>query len=454
MSTQKLGSCFALIMLITGAIDSIRNLPATALFGTSLLFFCLLAAALFLIPIAMVSAHLSRNYPELGGVYEWIRHAFGKPAAVIGIWLQWINTLIWYPTILIFISATFAYLINPALAANKAYLVIMIISIFWAMSIANLFGVRISSYIASVCAIAGVFVPLICIVGLAIYWIASGHTIQFDWHHHWIPHSLETHSWVALTAIITSFLGVELASVHHRDISHAEQMFPRALFISVILIVATMILGSLAIACVLPVNRISLISGVMTAFSDFFTSIHAPWMRYVMSFLLVIGSLGGLINWIISPSKGILQAAADGYLPRSLARQNRHHVPFIIILLQACMVSLIALVYIFIPSINSAYWLLTDLSTELYVIMYVLLLSAAIFLGMRQVKCISSIIWGALGIIGCITALFVGFLAPQEIHFNINYQLLFGLCLILMVLPALGLLYYKRRHNTLLGDEE
>ncbi|AHE66479.1 hypothetical protein Loa_00920 [Legionella oakridgensis ATCC 33761 = DSM 21215] len=36
-SSEKI-SVFALVLLITGAIDSIRNLPATALFGSSLIF--------------------------------------------------------------------------------------------------------------------------------------------------------------------------------------------------------------------------------------------------------------------------------------------------------------------------------------------------------------------------------------------------------------------------------
>ena len=76
-SSEKI-SVFALVLLITGAIDSIRNLPATALFGTSLIFFFIFSAVVFLIPVALVSAELSSTWSEdEGGVYSWVRHAFG-----------------------------------------------------------------------------------------------------------------------------------------------------------------------------------------------------------------------------------------------------------------------------------------------------------------------------------------------------------------------------------------
>ena len=60
-------------MITVGSVDSIRNLPATALFGSSLIFFFLFAALFFLIPSALVSAELSSAWPEQGGIYIWVK---------------------------------------------------------------------------------------------------------------------------------------------------------------------------------------------------------------------------------------------------------------------------------------------------------------------------------------------------------------------------------------------
>src|SRR5690349_21059756 len=98
MKTQKQGlTTIALVLLITGAIDSIRNLPATSLFGSSLIFFFILSAIIFLIPTALVSAELSSTSAEKGGIYHWIHAAFGEKAALTSVWLQWINTMVWFP---------------------------------------------------------------------------------------------------------------------------------------------------------------------------------------------------------------------------------------------------------------------------------------------------------------------------------------------------------------------
>lgn len=40
-------SLFVLVMLITGSVDSIRNLPVVALFGSQLIFFYIFSAIVF-----------------------------------------------------------------------------------------------------------------------------------------------------------------------------------------------------------------------------------------------------------------------------------------------------------------------------------------------------------------------------------------------------------------------
>ena len=137
-------SLISLMILMIAAIDNIRNLPAAALFGSSLIFFFVLSALIFLIPTSLVSAELSAAFPEKSGVCQWVNMAFGKRWAMVAIWLQWINTMVWYPTMLSFIAGTFAYLIDPQLAENKTYLVASILFIFWSMTFINMRGLNVS----------------------------------------------------------------------------------------------------------------------------------------------------------------------------------------------------------------------------------------------------------------------------------------------------------------------
>ena len=82
--SKKIGM-MALALLITGSIDSIRNMPATALFGPKLIFFAILGAIFFLIPIGLVSAQLVTSKNLHAGIYGWVREALGKRAAFFAI---------------------------------------------------------------------------------------------------------------------------------------------------------------------------------------------------------------------------------------------------------------------------------------------------------------------------------------------------------------------------------
>jgi amino acid transporter len=85
MHSSKNIGLFAVILLIIGAIDNIRNLPATALFGSALIFFFIFSAFTFLFPTALVSAELSARFPKQGGLYHWTKNAFGDKAAFFAV---------------------------------------------------------------------------------------------------------------------------------------------------------------------------------------------------------------------------------------------------------------------------------------------------------------------------------------------------------------------------------
>lgn len=454
-ATRNLG-LFLLVMLIVGSIDSIRNLPTTALFGPSLIFFFIFSAVVFLIPAGLVSAELSSAWVEQGGIYDWVRMAFGEKVAVVAIWLQWINTMTWYPTILSTIAGFLAYLINPALVESKAYLVTIILIVFWGLTVVNFRGVRSSARFASICGMLGMIFPMALIIFLGILWTLQGKPSELhftaqnifpDFHH--------TDSWISLTAIMTAFLGMELATVYVRNVVNPQKNFPRALLISVCLILFTMIFGALAIATVLPQSDIHLVAGVIQAYQAFFAQYHILWLMPILTILLLIGSVGQMTNWMISPAQGLLRAAQHGYFPLYFTQENRHGVPARMMILQALLVSFMCLAFLFMPSVNGSYWLLTALSTQLYMIMYVFMFAAALRLRYKyplqpRIFKIPGGLTGMwivtlLGIFGTIVTLVVGFFPPDtiEVGGTTHYETVFSLGILLMILPV-GLLYFYK----------
>lgn len=448
-------SLFSLVFLIVAAIDSIRNLPATAIFGPSLIFFFLFSAVVFLFPISMIAAEFSSRYPEEGGVFHWVRNALGEKWALVAIWLQWINTMVWYPTILSFIAGTAAYLVNPELAQKKEFIVAVVLIVFWVLTLLNMRGIHVSASINTICGVIGLMVPMCILILLGVFWVLFGNPIQVSFSLDTVFPSLATaNSWTSLIAIMAAFLGMELAGVHVSDIAEPQKNFPKALGWSVFTLLFTMILGSLSIAIVIPQKEIRLVDGIMQTFTLFFDAFHISWFVPILTVLIIVGSMGSMINWLLSPAKGLLHAAERGFLPAFFTKKNDCDVPVRVLMIQALCVSVFCLSIILMPSINAFYWFLTALSTELYMVMYILLFISALKLGRPKEAFSYKIPFGfrhmscVFGLFGCFLTIFVGFFLPEDIKMSgLRYALYIGIGNIVLISPALLLINYKKRRS-------
>lgn len=453
---------FSLTMITVGSVDSIRNLPATALFGSQLIFYFILGAVFFLIPTALVSAELASGWPKQGGIYVWVKEAFGKKMGFLAIWLQWIENVIWYPTLLLFVGGTVAYLISPELSSNPIFLWALVISSFWGVTLVNLRGMSSSALFSTICSLSGLLLPMTLIIGLGALWVFNGQPmqIQFDIPSI-VPHLSDTSMWVSLTAIMLSFCGIEIATVHANDVNNPQHAFPKALLYSVSIILSTLILGSLAIAVVLPQKDINLVAGIMQAFEAFFKSYHMHWMMPVVAVMLVMGGLGGVSNWIIAPTKGLLVAAEDGHLPAFFQKTNEHGAPSVILIIQAIIVTLLSTLILFMPSVNGSYWLLTAMAAQLYMLMYFIMFITAIKLRLDAPSHYRAfripggfaglLLVSLIGIVGVTLTFAVSFMPPADIDVGdlTRYELTIISGLILMCSPPFIAGWLKGRRKTL-----
>ena len=449
-------SLFSLTLLIVAAIDSIRTLPTTAFFGSSLVFFYLLAAFFFLIPVGFVSAEFSSKFPDEGGVFHWVRSTLGDKCGLLAVWLQWINTMVWYPTMLLFIAGTASYLVNSQFASSKPFLLAGSLLIFWALTLLNLKGIKTTSKVNSFCGTVGTLIPMLCLIFLGAYWIFSSQplSISLSWSN-LVPTTGILNSSNALVTVMASFLGMELAGVHVGDIKNPQKNFPKAIYYSVLILLITLVLGSLSIAFIVPNQQIHFVDGVMQTFSTLLASFGKLSLVPLFALLIVLGAAGGSINWILSPAKSLMQAAEKDFLPSYFLKKNKHGAPQRILVLQGIVVSIFCLALHFVPSINSYYWFLMALSTGLYMIMYLLLFSAALKSnrpsqgfkvpkGLRSLSCI-------MGIFSCLLTLFIG-LQPSpgaSIENKLNYVLLIGVGFILMLSPVFIFWKYQKRRKQL-----
>ena len=174
LSKKRVITVFTLTMFNISIMASLRNLPLVATIGLEMISFFIITALTFLIPSALVSAELATGWSKSGGIYVWVREALGDRWGFFAIWMQWAHNLTWYPAILSFVAATLAYVIDPALATNKLFIISVILIFFWGMTFANYFGLKTSSLLSTIGVISGTILPGLFIIAVATYWVTSG----------------------------------------------------------------------------------------------------------------------------------------------------------------------------------------------------------------------------------------------------------------------------------------
>lgn len=411
------------------AVDSIRTLPFSAELGFSLVFFYLVAAVFFFIPSGLISAELATGWPSTGGIYVWIREAFGKKVALIMIWLNWIYNIFWYPTILALLAGVFTYFFNPELSTNKLYMSVSTCLLFWGATLLNLKGMKLSSLVSTVGALIGTIAPMILIIGMGIFWLFKKEPLQIEisWKT-FFPDFGRGGLFAFFSPVLFGLLGLEMAATHAAEMKNPKKDYPRAIFISMGIILLTIIFSALTLALIIPEKSLSLVTGVLQAFFITAHILDIPWLVPLLAGAIILGGISGVCAWIIGPTKGMMVAAADGSLPPFLKKKNQASVPKNILILQGIIVSILSLVFVLMPTVNSSFWLLSQMTSQLALIVYVALFSAGIILrykkGAQKQRSFSipggkrGGMWclGLMGIFACMVAFCLGFIPPAAVE--------------------------------------
>ena len=422
---------FALAMINVAAIVSLRGLPAESVYGLSSAFYYLFAALFFLIPVSLVAAELTTGWPQKGGVFRWVGEAFGTRAGFLAIWLQWIQTTIWFPTVLTFAAVSIAF-IGPnqswdvALSSNSVYVLCIVLAVYWLATFLNFGGMRSSGVITKWGALLGTVVPaaLLILLGMA-YW-ALGNPIDISMTAtDFIPDLSNFNNIVLAASIFLFYAGMEMSAVHVKDVQNPGRDYPAAIALAAIITVCIFVFGTLAIGFVIPGSQINLVQSLLVAYDKLFLWIGMPWLGNIMAIFLAFGVLAQVVAWVGGPSKGLLQVGMAGYLPRALQKRNGNGVQVGILILQGCIVTLLATLFVILPSVQTAYQIISQLTIILYLIMYLLMFSAAIYLRHKEpgVKRTFRIPGGNLGmwvvagvgLLSSLLAFFFSFIPPGQI---------------------------------------
>ena len=449
----KLSVMTLAIMNVT-AVVSLRGLPSEAIYGLSSAFYYLFAAIVFLIPTAMVAAELAAMFSDKqGGVFRWVGEAYGPRMGFLAIWLQWIESTIWYPTVLTFGAVSIAFIgTNDAhdatLASNKMFTLVVVLAIYWVATFIAMRGLSWVGKISKWGGMIGTIIPAGLLIVLGIIYIASGGHNNMDMSQGFFPDLKKLDNLVLASSIFLFYAGMEMMGVHVMDVNNPSRNYPKAIIIGSIITVLIFILGTFSLGFIIPSKDISLTQSLLIGFDNYFRHFHLSWAGPIIAIALMFGVLAGVLTWVAGPSKGIFMVGKAGYLPPFFQRANKLGVQRNILLVQGGIVTLLSLLFVVMPSVQSFYQILSQLTILLYLIMYMLMFAAAITLRYKMKSTPrpfrlgkgNGLMWllGILGFGGSLLAFILSFVPPGQIatgSHTVWYSVLIIGCVVMVVIP-------------------
>ena len=449
------------IMNIT-AVVSLRGLPSEAIYGPSSAFYYLFAAIIFLIPTAMVAAELAAMFSDKqGGVFRWVGEAFGPRAGFLAIWLQWIESTIWYPTVLTFGAVSLAFIglndvSDAALASNKIFTLITVLAIYWTATFIAMKGLGWVGKISKWGGLAGTIIPAALLIILGIIYIATGGHNYMNMSEGFFPDLTKFDNLVLASSIFLFYAGMEMMGVHVMDVDNPSRNYPKAIIAGSLVTVCIFVMGTFSLGFIIPAKDINLTQSLLIGFDNYFRHFHISWAGPIIAAALMFGVLASVLTWVAGPSKGIFTVGKAGYLPPFFQKTNSHGVQRNILLVQGGIVTLLSLLFVVMPSVQAFYQILSQLTILLYLIMYMLMFAAAIVLRYKMKSAPrpfrlgkgNALMWilGVMGFGGSLLAFVLSFVPPGQIatgSSTVWYSVLICGCAVMITIPFI--IYAKRK---------
>lgn len=145
------------------AILVVDQLAASASIGVQSIFWWVFTLILFFIPYGLITSELGSSLPQEGGIYAWVRRAFGPLWAGRTAWLWWVNVAFWMPSVYILFAGILAQLIFPEMSLLSKMAIAF--GLIWLTVGVNVITLEVSKWVPNIGAIFKVVIMLAIGIG-------------------------------------------------------------------------------------------------------------------------------------------------------------------------------------------------------------------------------------------------------------------------------------------------
>jgi amino acid transporter len=370
---------FSVSAMIT--LDSVATVAASGWRGITV--FTVLAIV-FYAPYGFITAELGSAWPQEGGIYVWIREAYGERVGGVCAWFYWVNLAYWAPAVFVIFAGTVRSAFWPGM--SRTWEELIVIGLLWLVVAIGILPLRLTTWVNNASAAAKIAVLLAAaLVGL-VFALRHGIANPVSAGELLPAGGLRL---AAVAVILSNFCGFEVMSSLGGSLKDPRRDVPRMILIAGLAIVGTQIVGMAGVLAALPLKELSIVSGIADAMQLSFERVlggGATAAYDVVIVLLLFTFVGTMVTWSTGANHSINVTGLDRSAPKVFGHLNRRFgtPDYAFVLMAAVATALTAVNYALFGGNEQIFWTIFSLSSIVFMAPYLLMFPALLVLRRRH----------------------------------------------------------------------
>lgn len=371
-----------LVLFTASAIIVADTVAASAAIGVQAMGWWILSIVLFFLPYGLVTAELGSAWPQEGGIYVWVREAYGPFWGTLTSWLYWINVAYWMPSVYVLFSGVLASVFWPALG-NVGQAVVTVVLV-WITVALGIIDIRVAKWIPNVGAVVKVAL-LLLLGGMGAWFAATRGAANSFVPSEWVPRWSATLSF--LPVIVYNYMGFELMSAAGEEMHNPRRDVPLAILLAGIVIAGVYMLATFGVLAAIPLENINIVTGITDALKVMTEGVPAlSGLFYLASALLLATFLANMVTWSLGANRVIAATGLDKQVPSVLGHIHpRYGSPDYAYIMMGVVATILAVGnYLTFTTVASVFWTIFALSSVVFLLPYLLMFPAFLTLRLRR----------------------------------------------------------------------
>jgi len=330
---KKEFSLFDMIFVTIAAIIGIDTLGAVSSNGAQALTWLLISAVTFLLPYGLLTAELGSTFTQEGGVYEWVKLAFGRIPAAMASMLYWISNPLWVGgtlSVTAIVAIKTFWFQNPNIlfggnqTTNAIVEIIIALVFIWAVTWSAIMSLKVGKWLSVFGSYAKFGLFAVFIVLALVYFIGGHATGDHIAIADLVPNGNLTFIFSAiLPVLIFNWAGFELQNGAGEEMENPQRDVPRSLIRAGIVVLIGYAIPITVILFTLSKAQLSNASGFVNSFKIVESVLPTQFATILgwiiaLAIVLALASSGG--TWIIGADRTYAIASLDRTAPVLLGR--------------------------------------------------------------------------------------------------------------------------------------